>query len=234
MRPGDISRRDFLRSAAAAGIAASILPLDKALADLQTSVVSQPPNWLSGTNVRFRRDGIPKVAGDKVFAIDIRARDMPGWPDEQAHGLLLRVARADRIFEDIDLSFLDEDLRPDVVVTSDELERDGITMPEEDFYGPLLLTKGETPVFLGQPVALLIYHDYPRFRLAKRRFQFNQDAIKYGRETGYTERDPYGGARYVRVGGPTPDDEDVFSPLKNATVFARIANRTTEWPGSCF
>lgn len=230
MRPGSISRRDFLRSAAAAGIAAHVIPLDQALADLQTGTVTQPPDWRRDGNIRFRRDGIPKVAGEKVFAIDIRARDMPGWPDAQSHGFLLRVSRADAIFEDIDLSVLGDDLKPDVAVTADELQRDNISMPEADFYGPLLLAKGETPAFLGQPVALLIFHDYARFRLAKRRLQFNQDAIRYGAETGPLERDPYGGARYVRVGGPTPDAPDVFSPLKNATVFARIANRSTEWP----
>ena len=230
MRPGDLSRRQFLCSASATGVLAAVIPLDQALADLQTGTVAQPQDWLKGDRVRYRRDGMSKVAGEKVFSADIRARDMPGWPDEQSHALLLRAARADRVFEDIDLSVLDEGLMPDVVVTDDDLGRDGIAMPEEDFYGPLLLAKGETPVFLGQPVALLIFHDYARFRLAKRKLQFNSDAIRYGRETGYVKRDPYGGARYVRVGGATPDAPDVYSPMKNATVFAKVANRSVEWP----
>ncbi|ETX30359.1 xanthine dehydrogenase family protein molybdopterin-binding subunit [Roseivivax isoporae] len=230
MRPRDLSRREFLQAAAAAGVAASVVPLDQALGAMQGGTVTQPPGWIEGGRVRFRRDGIPKVAGEKVFAIDVRARDMPGWPDTQSHGLFLRVARADRVFEGIDLSVLDEGLAPDVAVTAGTLARDGVSMPEEDFYGALLLPAGETPVFLGQPVAVLIYHDYARFRLAKRRLQFTEDAIRYGAETGYLPRDPYGGARFVRVGGPTPDAPDDFSPLKDATVFARVANRSTEWP----
>ncbi|MCT8266274.1 molybdopterin-dependent oxidoreductase [Afifella sp. JA880] len=225
-----MSRRDFLRRAAAAGVVASIVPLNEALADLQGGTVRQPPRWLKDRGVRFRRDGIPKVTGEKVFATDIRARDMPGWPRNQSHGFLIRAARADRLFEGIDLSFLDEDARPDVIVTAEELERDRVSMPEEDFYGPLLLARGETPAFLGQPVALLIFHDFVRFRLAKKRLQFRDEAIRWGAETGHLQRDPYGGARYVRIGGETPEAPDVFSPLKNTTVFGRIANRSVEWP----
>ena len=30
---------------------------------------------------------------------------------------------------------------------------------------------GKAPTMLGQAVAMLIYHDYPRFRLAKRRIR---------------------------------------------------------------
>ncbi|MFL9824093.1 xanthine dehydrogenase family protein molybdopterin-binding subunit [Rhodoplanes sp. SY1] len=230
MRPRDLSRRDVLRAAAAAGVAVSVVPLGRVLA-LQGEVIAQPPDWIDGAGkVRFRRDGIPKVVGDKTFAIDIRARDMPGWPDEQSHGLLLRAARADRVFEGLDLSVLGDALQPDVTVTADVLGRDGVAMPERDFYGDLLLEAGHTPVFLGQPVALLIYHQYGRFRLAKRRLQFNQNAIRYGAETGFVPRDPYGGARYVRVGGETPDAPDVFSPMKNATVFASVKNRSVSWP----
>ena len=57
MRPSDISRRDFLRSAATMGIFAAVIPLDQALADLQIGTV---PNHQTGyrTAVRFRRDGI--------------------------------------------------------------------------------------------------------------------------------------------------------------------------------
>ncbi|MDR6775202.1 hypothetical protein J2Y49_005969 [Azospirillum sp. BE72] len=51
-----------------------------------------------------------------------------------------------------------------------------------------------------------------------------------GAETGYVERDPYGAARYVRVGGETPFAEDVYSPLKNTTVRPKVQNRGTTWP----
>ena len=44
--------------------------------------------------------------GQKVFARDIRAVDMPHWPQKQAHAFILRVTKADRLFEGVDLSLL--------------------------------------------------------------------------------------------------------------------------------
>ncbi|MEN2977751.1 molybdopterin-dependent oxidoreductase (plasmid) [Tistrella bauzanensis] len=230
-RPADISRRSFLKAAAAAGVTAAVIPLHQALGAMADARVAQPPHWLDEAGrIRFRRDGITKVTGDKVFAIDIRARDMPGWPDEQAHGFLIRATRADRVFEDIDLAMLPDDLAPDRIVRDADLKADGVAMPERDFYGDLLLARGDTPVFLGHPVALLIYHDYARFRAAKRLVQFDHRAVRYGRDTGIRQRDPYGRARYVRVGGATPYDEDRFSALKNTMLMPAVQNRGEAWP----
>jgi CO/xanthine dehydrogenase Mo-binding subunit len=37
------------------------------------------PAWNDGV-LKYRIDGTSKVMGEKVFARDIRARDMPHWP----------------------------------------------------------------------------------------------------------------------------------------------------------
>ncbi len=242
-RPTDVSRRAFLQFAAVSGVTAVLTPLAEVMARegasdivspdkafLQDTTVGHPPQWFDGTRARFRRDGIPKVTGEKVFAIDVRARDMPGWPREQSHAMLLRVPRADRIFEGIDLSILDADLVPDVIVTAEDLARDHVEMVEADFYGELLLATGETPVVLGQAVALLIWHDYNRYRLGKRRLKFNDDAIRWGRVTGPVAREPYGGARFVRVSGTTPEAPDRYSALRDAIVFAEFDGDTPLWP----
>lgn len=36
-------------------------------------------------------DGVAKVTGQKIFARDIRARDMPNWPQQKSHALILRL-----------------------------------------------------------------------------------------------------------------------------------------------
>ena len=231
MRDHKLSRRTFL-STAASGLGISVVPLSAVLADMQVGTVGQPPDWLTGGRVRFRRDGIPKVTGEKVFAMDVRARDMPGWPERQSHAFLIRASRTDRVFEGLDITVLGPDLQPDVLVTAEDLQRDGVAMVEADFYGPFFLAEGEAPALLGQPVALAIYHDYPRFRLAKRRLQFNQDAIRYGAEAADAVRTPYGAARFVRIGGETPDGEDVFSPLKNTIVFPGLEPGKVNWPAA--
>lgn len=226
-----LSRRGFLKfSAGAAGI--SVVPLSQALAGLQTETQRQPPGWRQDGKVRFRQDGIPKVTGEKVFAVDIRAVDMPDWPDEQAHAFLLRAARTDRIFEGVSMEGLPEDLRPDALVTAETLAADGVTMTEPEFYGEFLAAPGAAPVYLGQPLALLVYDDYPRFRRAKARLKFNEDALRYGAEAAEPARAPYGAARYVRIGGPTRDAPDRFSPLKNMTLFAAFENAEVRWPSA--
>ena len=48
-------------------------------------------------------------------------------------------------------------------------------------------------------MAILIYHDFARFRFAKDKLKFREETIKYGAVTGPLERDP-GSFRYVRVG----------------------------------
>ena len=42
-----------------------------------------------------RIDGVAKVTGAKLYASDFRAADLPGWPADTSHALLVRVAGCD-------------------------------------------------------------------------------------------------------------------------------------------
>ena len=151
------SRRQVLRAGLIGGVAIYLAPLaSKAFAALFEAGLLTRPDWNARDDqLKYRIDATSKVTGGKVFARDIRARDMPHWPQQQAHALILRVTRADRRYAGFDLSVLDTDLRPDRVVTSADLVRDGLSFPE--FYGDdILLPEGETPAYLGQAVAILI------------------------------------------------------------------------------
>ncbi len=226
------SRRLFLKKSVVAGITVYLAPLNsKAYNALFEEKILQAPVWDATTRrIRHRLDAKSKAMGRKVFAYDIRATDMSHWPQKQAHAFILRTTRADRIFEDIDLSRLGADLKPDRLVTAEDLARDGIAFPE--FYGEdMLLPRGKTPAYLGHAVAVLIYHDFARFRFAKNALQFHPDVIRYGAETGPLERDPWASFRYVRVGGDTPYAEDTFSSLKDMPIFpAGLRKRLPVWP----
>ncbi len=113
---------------------------------------------------------------------------------------------------------------PDRVVTADDLAQDRLAFPA--FYGnDMLLPTGKTPAYLGQAVAILIYHDLARFRFAKDVLQFRDGVIKYGAQTGPLERDPWAAWRFVRVGGKTPYDDDTFSSMKNAPLFPHMMKK---------
>ena len=224
-----LSRRNFLRATSIAGVTVWIAPLaSRSYAALFEQQILQPAQWNAATGATARRiDGLAKVTGEKVFARDIRARDMPHWPQQQSHALFLRTTHADRVYEGFDLRVLGEDLKPDRVVTADDLARDRIALP--DFYGDdMLLPTGKTPAYLGQAVALLIFHDFARHRFARERLR-NSDALRYGAVTGTPEREPWGVFRYVRQGGQTPYAEDVYSSLRDAPIFP-TEKKTVTWP----
>ncbi|HWW99391.1 xanthine dehydrogenase family protein molybdopterin-binding subunit [Collimonas sp.] len=228
----DLSRRSFLKASVVAGVSVYVAPMGgKAFAALFEEKILTPIQWDSGNGqVKFRIDGIAKVTGSKVFARDVRARDMPHWPNQQAHAFILRATKADRSFLGFDLSLLGDDLKPDRVISAADLARDGIAFPA--FYGEdMLLPAGKTPAYLGHAVAILIYNDFARFRFAKDKLQFKDEVIQYGPVTGPLERDPWGTFRFVRVGGATSADDDIFSSLKNAPVFPSMMRKHQPvWP----
>ena len=103
-----------------------------------------------------RIDGVAKVNGAKLYVSDFRAEDLPGWPSDTSHAILLRAADATHLYDGLDLSFLSGAAKPSVVVTAEDLERIGARVP--DFYkGDLFCLTVRTPLYLGQPAALLIF-----------------------------------------------------------------------------
>lgn len=220
MNSNNISRRSFLQKMIIAGIAVYIAPpFSKAFAELFENNILQPPNWDPKTKtVKNRIDALAKITGEKVFAFDIRAKDMPHWPQQQSHAMILRVTKADRLYKGFDLSILEKnDLMPDKVVTYKDLVRDNVNLPS--FYGDdFLLPEGKTPAYFGQEVAILIYKDFDRFAFAKEILKFRDDVIQYGEETGDLKRDPWSTFRCVRVGAENPFEPDIYSAMEYSTV----------------
>jgi CO/xanthine dehydrogenase Mo-binding subunit len=221
-----VSRRGFLKASAMAGLTVIIAPIgSRAFAALFEEKILTPLRWdAANGRASFRVDGIAKVTGAKVFARDMRAADMPHWPTQQSHAFMLRATQADRVYHGFDLALLGDELQPDRIVTADDLARDGLAFPA--FYGEdMLLPPGKTPAYLGHAVAMLIYHDFARFRFAKDRLQFHDEIIRYGEQTGPLERDPWGTFRFVRVGGATSHDDDTFSSLKDSMLFPSMMRK---------
>lgn len=216
-----ISRRGFLKYMTIAGVTIYLAPLhSKAYAALFNEKVLETPNWDPKTKtIRHRTDAMAKITGDKVFAIDIRSRDLPHWPQEQAHAFILRATEANRDYQGFDLSLLKEKgLMPDRIVTSEDLAQDDIAFTP--FYGDdPLLPKGKKAAYLGHAVAIFIFNDFARFKFAKDALKFRNDIVQYGPATGYLQRDPWGTFRAVRIGGETPFDADIYSSLKDTKIF---------------
>jgi len=236
-----LSRRELVRAGVASGIAFRIGFIGSAAgAAIVDDPRSQLGSWIGPDGrARFRTDAVAKVTGAKTFARDYRSSDLPGWPREQSHAFLINATRADAAFDGVDLSLLGEELRPDRLVLGDELLRDGLRPPfggavgPPGFYGDVFLVPpGETPRLLGQPVALLIYHDFSRFDAARRRLRFADGVVRWGPKSSYATPANYGAARYVRIAGPTPAAPDVYSPLIGTTVYAPFEVDKVAWPAA--
>lgn len=214
------SRRHFLKAGAALGITLSMRPLSISAATFdERETMPTEPGWAGRATEQphYRIDGFAKVTGQKLYARDFRPADMPGWPDEASHALLVTASTATRAMIGLDLSPLGEDLKPDLVVTAEDLANARIAATGF-FASDLFCPKDTTPVFLGQPVALLIYTDFNRFIEAKAVATANSSLVAYGDATRPVAGDPYGSNRFTRVAGDSREGPDVFSPVKDGWI----------------
>ncbi|HEY8879243.1 MAG TPA: molybdopterin cofactor-binding domain-containing protein [Roseateles sp.] len=156
------------------------------------------PDWSGGPGkARFRIDGLAKVTGQKIYARDFRAADMPGWPkgSPERMAMILRATQPGLAFAGLDLSRLDAaDARPLLTITQTPLP--GFTGPQRDLASlnlslpfssegadgiyQLLVPVGTLPQFHGQPVAILIFADANTYRRARRALQFEPGVVLTG------------------------------------------------------
>jgi CO/xanthine dehydrogenase Mo-binding subunit len=212
------SRREFVKCIAAGGIALGISRIAAAqpIDFVARETLPGAGGWNPAVGARGRIDGIAKTTGVKLYASDFRAADMPGWPSTTAHALLVRTPDATHIYEGLDLARLPKEAQPSVVVTQEDVTRIGTRVPA--FYeGDLFCAAGKTPLYLGQPVALLLFDTfdaYDRARIAFRKEHF----LRFGAETGAVKVPPYASFRFTRVAGPTPDSPDVYAPIDEGWI----------------
>jgi hypothetical protein len=196
------SRREFVKLVTAGGIALSLsrlAPADEPAFATRETLPGRAA-WNPAAAGKGRIDGVAKITGAKLYASDFRAVDMPGWPATTSHAILIRAPDATHVYTGIDLARLSGALKPTVVVDAGDLARIGTRVPE--FYaGDLFCRVGRTPLYLGQPVALLLFEQFDVFdraRLALRDGTF----VQFGEETGPVRIPDYGAYRFTRVGWP--------------------------------
>jgi CO/xanthine dehydrogenase Mo-binding subunit len=211
-----LSRREFVTWMGASGIALGVSRLTPAQALDFEATQTLPGAVNAGLTSRGRIDGVAKVTGAKIYGSDFRASDIDGWPPNTSHALLVRTPDATHLYEGLDLDALPADAKPTVVVTADDLKRVGTRVPP--FYaGDLLCPVGQTPLYLGQPVALLLFESFDAYDRARVIFR-DSNLLKFGAETGPIKQPNYTALRFTRIAGPTPDSPDVYSPLQEGFI----------------
>ena len=185
-----------------------------------------------------RIEGLDKVLGRKVYARDLRARDVEGWPDTTTHALLLRVTHADRPFLGIDEGEWPDALRPTKMVTARNLDDDQVR-GVFTFGRNWLVEEGRLPERLGQPVAIVYYDSPITLADASVWLRKSDTLIRYGTPRsdgieqdvrrlidpllGSIEREAafeYGAVHFVRLagaGGSGSGGEDNFSHVHDGS-----------------
>ncbi len=161
---------------------------------------------------RYRVEGRAKVLGQKIYARDFRARDMEGWPADEACATVLRTAVVGRTLTRIDLNVLPADLQPFKIVTAADLSRDGLVFPASDLQAgvptpSLFAAVGSTPQFLGQPIAILLFKDYSTYVRAHGLLRFNRSVLKYAEASSPPEVE-------------NPSEEPAYAPPTYLTRYA--------------
>lgn len=109
----------------------------------------------------MRLDGPAKVRGEKVYARDLRPRDMPGWGTAHRHALIVRAGRADAVLQAVDPAQFPAAFRPWKLVTAGDLAAAEFEPGDaRKFFAPYWLTPpGHAPEHAGQPIAIALFED---------------------------------------------------------------------------
>src|SRR5215210_4056307 len=121
------TRREFVKWVTATGIALSLSRLGFAQEPVFAARETLPGRgkWNPAIGGAGRIDGVVKVTGAKLYASDFRAADLPGWPANTSHAMLIRAPDATHIYTGIDLARLSGSLKPTAVVTAAEVAQIG-------------------------------------------------------------------------------------------------------------
>ena len=165
------------------------------------------PDWSGGPGqARFRIDGLAKVTGQKIYARDFRAADLPGWPRVERAAMILRATEPRRTFTGLDLSRL-EAVGAVPMLTITQAPLPGYAWPQRDLASlnlslpfstagadgirQLLVPWGTAPQFYGQPVAILVFPDATTLRRARRALQFEPGVVLSGDAVPPAPATPY-------------------------------------------
>ena len=209
-----MNRRDFLKKSYYASLGVIViryLNSDEVSAGQQFGQLTLPNQNLAGKQLY---EGQLKVTGEKIYAIDFRAKDLPGWPATERRHLVLRANQTEQIY----LGFRSEELRRDLgvfgFVTGDDIYRWGCrgTAP---FLSPQLYVKsGQHPSYLGQPILQLTFPSTDHFLAVKSKLADLSQYLLYGETaTPASSSQNYGTSHFVYYQGGKEDPD--FSYMKN-------------------
>jgi len=140
-----MNRRDFLKRSCYTG--AGVILIRYASPSVAQAFAHQGQATLANPSLASKQlyEGPLKATGAKIYAIDFRAKDMPGWPAEERRGIVLRATDTDHMLVGINASGLRQELGPLSMVTGDDLHRWGCRGAAPFLMPDLYVRSGQAP-----------------------------------------------------------------------------------------
>lgn len=209
-----LNRRQFLKTSYRAGMAAIFiryLGTRDAFSAPSLGQASLARQDLAGKQLY---EGPIKATGGKIYAVDFRAKDLPGWPLTERRGVILRAPHVDKIYAGLDLIRLRQDDIECSLVTGDDLLKWGCKGAPPFLSPEFYAVTGSCPSYYGQPLALLSFKDADDFLAVKSKIPALKQYIRYGEAATVGSRPDYGTSEFVFYQGKSQEPE--FSFMKNA------------------
>lgn len=196
-----MNRRDFLKRSCYTG--AGVILIRYASPSVAHAFANQGQATLADPSLASRQlyEGPLKATGAKIYAIDFRAKDMPGWPAVERRGIVLRANQTEHMLVGIDQAGLRQDLGPHRMVTGDDLHRWGCRGAAPFLMPDLYVRSGQAPSYRGQPLALITLPSTDDFLAVKQKQDSLSGFIQWGAKSSPSTRTPYGESHFVYYQG---------------------------------
>lgn len=209
-----MKRREFLKNSAHTAIAAIVVRYvepAQAHALSRPGMVNSEEQWWSAKQLY---EGAVKVTGGKIYAIDFRAQELPGWPVTERRAVILRANTHHRPLMAIDVQGLRRQFGNISIVTGDTLHRWGCKGAAPFLLPDFYVRSGQSPEYFGQALALLSFENADHYLLHKSKLSGLTDLVRFGPSYSPKTRENYGTSQFVYYQGHAEDPE--FSFMKDA------------------
>ncbi|MDN4016547.1 xanthine dehydrogenase family protein molybdopterin-binding subunit [Zwartia panacis] len=208
-----LNRREFLKTSYRTGVAAIVIrylnPGNAFSSPLpgQAALASQS---LAGKQLY---EGRIKATGGKIYAIDFRAKDFPGWPTNERRGVILRAPRVDLVYKGLDLEQMRQQYGDFKLVTGQDLNQWGCLGAPPFLKPEFYVSPGASPAYFGQPIALISFKSVDDFLAVKSKLPELKRYIQYEGNSPQLAEPNYGSSSFVFYQGKGREPE--FSFMKD-------------------
>ena len=210
----NLTRRDFLKTSYRTGMAVIAIRYLSSGSVHASSLPGQAALLSQSLAGKQLYEGRIKATGGKIYAIDFRAKDFPGWPTIERRGVILRAPRVDLLYKGLDLEQMHQHYADFKLVTGEELRQWGCLGAPPFLKPEFYVRLGTSPSYYGQPIGLLSFKSVDEFLAVKSKIPELRRYIRFEGAAQELTQSEYGTSNFVFYQGIGQQPE--FSYMKDS------------------